>query len=298
MIDRLSARIASPDRLLLPEGRASGPMPWVIAIMAFLTVLAVAAGIALAAASARLAEQMSGRATVQVVEADGSARADQSARALALLRQRPEVLRAAPVGAEEMTALLEPWLGKAGLAADLPVPALIDIDLRPGATDIAALERAVRAVAPAARIDGHARWLGPVLRLTGALGGLVALVVMLTGIATAACVVLAARAALNTHRATIDVLHLLGATDAQIARLFQRRIALDALFGGGLGLGSGLVVLVLIGGRIGALGSDLVGGAGMPGWGWLALLAVPLAAALVATVAARLTVMRALARIL
>jgi cell division transport system permease protein len=32
------------ERGLLPEGRLAGPMPWVIAIMMFLTVLAAAAG--------------------------------------------------------------------------------------------------------------------------------------------------------------------------------------------------------------------------------------------------------------
>ena len=53
--------------------------------------------------------------------------------------------------------------------------------------------------------------------------------------ATAATVVLAARAALDTHRGTIEILHLMGATDVQVARLFQRRIALDALFGGLVG---------------------------------------------------------------
>ena len=53
--------------------------------------------------------------------------------------------------------------------------------------------------------------------------------------ATAATVVLAARAALDTHRGTIEMLHLMGATDVQVARLFQRRIALDALFGGLVG---------------------------------------------------------------
>jgi hypothetical protein len=34
--------------------------------------------------------------------------------------------------------------------------------------------------------------------------------------ATAATVVLASRASLDTHRGTIEVLHLMGATDAQV----------------------------------------------------------------------------------
>ena len=51
-------------------------------------------------------------------------------------------------------------------------------------------------------------------------------------VATGAVVLLAARAGLETHRETISVMHMLGSTDVQVARLFQRRIALDAAIGG------------------------------------------------------------------
>jgi hypothetical protein len=40
----------APPGPLLPKGRLTGPMPWVIAIMMFLTVLASAAGLSLDAA--------------------------------------------------------------------------------------------------------------------------------------------------------------------------------------------------------------------------------------------------------
>ena len=43
-------KFGAADRRLLPEGRLAGPMPWVIAIMMFLTVLAAAAGLRLASA--------------------------------------------------------------------------------------------------------------------------------------------------------------------------------------------------------------------------------------------------------
>ncbi|HYZ47955.1 MAG TPA: FtsX-like permease family protein [Sphingomonas sp.] len=283
------------ERRLLPEGRAAGPMPWVIAIMIFLTVLAAAAGLALSSAAQGLGDQLAGRVTIQVVEADRLDRDAQAAAAARAARALPGVARVAPVSEAEMSRLLAPWLGEAGL--ELPAPALIDVDL----ADPAALDRlkaAVARVAPAARIDAHARWLAPLRDLIGTLRWLAAVLVLLMGIATAACVVLAARAALNTHRETIDVLHLLGATDVQIARLFQRRIALDALFGGGLGFAAGALVLALLAARIGALGSELVGSVRLDPASWLALLAVPLAGALLATAAARLTVERALRRIL
>ena len=106
--------------------------------------------------------------------------------------------------------------------------------------------------------------------------------------------VLAARGALDTHRGTIEVMHLMGSTDHQVARLFQRRIALDALFGGALGFGLGMAVLAGIGGRVGAVGSDLLGSAGLAAVDWLLLAALPVGGILLAMLVARATVLRAL----
>ena len=116
--------------------------------------------------------------------------------------------------------------------------------------------------------------------------------------ANAATVVHAARASLDTQRGTIEVLHLMGATDVQVARLFQRRIALDALFGGIVGLAAAAAVLLLIGNRIGELGSDLLGAAGLPALSWALLVALPVFGVLLAMVVARATILRALGRML
>ncbi|WP_136163486.1 cell division protein FtsX [Sphingomonas flavalba] len=287
------------DRRLLPEGWLAGPMPWVIAIMVFLTVLAVAGGLGMANAAGALRADLAGRVTVQVIAADPAARAASADRVAAALGRLSNVRAVHRVDDAEIAALLRPWLGVGDLAADLPVPALIDVDLtRTDDRSLAELAKVAGAGGADVRVDAHARWLAPLARLVGSLQWLAAAVVVLMGVATAAAVVLAARAALNTHRATIDVLHLLGATDIQIARLFQRRIALDALFGGAIGLGVGATVILLVGGRIQAVGSDLVGAVTLSPAGWLMLLAVPAAATLLATLAARLTVVRALRRIL
>lgn len=283
------------DRRLLPEGRAAGPMPWVIAIMVFLTVLAAAAGLALAGSARALGDQIAGRITIQVVEADRVARNAQAEAAAETARALPGIADVRRVSDDEIARLLEPWLGPGGL--ELPAPALVDVDLKDPAV-LPRLKAAIARAAPAARIDAHAQALAPLRDLVGTLRWLAGLLVLLMAVATAACVVLAARAALNTHRETIDVLHLLGATDTQIARLFQRRIALDALFGGGLGFAAGALVLILLAGRIGAVGSELVGSARPEPASWLALIAVPMAGALLATAAARLTLERALRRIL
>ena len=287
------------DRGLLPEGRLTGPMPWVLAIMMFLTVLAAAAGLGLGNAARSLDADVGNRITVQIVEANPDFRDAQARLVLSELRKVNGVVSVRRIGDEEMAGLLEPWLGEGGLEADLPVPALIDADLTPEAyRNLDVVREAVRAVAPSARVDDNAQWLAPLAKLIGALRWLAAALVLLMVGATAATVVLAARASLDTHRGTIEVLHLMGATDVQVARLFQRRIALDALFGGAVGLAAAAAVLLLIGNRVGALGSELLGSAGLPLTSWALLTALPIGGVVVAMLVARVTILRALGRLL
>ena len=292
-------QFGAADRGLLPEGRLTGPMPWVLAIMMFLTVLAAAAGLGLGNAAQSLDAEIGNRITIQVMEANPDAREAQADKVVAALKSSPGVIAVRRVGDREMKDLLEPWLGEAGLEAELPVPAMIDADLTADAyAQIDRIRAAVRGVAPSARVDDNAQWLAPLARLIAALEWLALGLVLLMVGATTATVVLAARAALDTHRGTIEVLHLMGATDVQVARLFQRRIALDALFGGAIGLGAAALVLFVIADRVGALGSELLGSAGLPLLSWLILGALPIAGVGLATLVARITILRALGRLL
>ena len=292
-------KFGAADRRLLPEGRLSGPMPWVIAIMTFLTVLAAAAGLGLGTAASSLDEDTGTRATVQIVEPNPDRRESQAQAALAAIEKQPGVESVRRLRESEMEDLLEPWLGPGGLEGDLPIPVMIEIDLSPEAyARLDSLRAAIIEAAPSARVDDNAQWLAPLAALIGSLRLLAAGLVLLMIGATAATVVLAARASLDTHRGTIEVLHLMGATDVQVARLFQRRIALDALFGGIVGLVAAAAILLVIGNRVGALGSDLLGSAHLPILSWAVLIALPIFGVLLAMVVARATILRALGRML
>jgi len=287
------------ERRLLPEGRLAGPMPWVIAIMMFLTALAAAGGLAMGSAANRLGADLGRQVTVQVILADPAQRDREANAAQALLSHEDGVTAARRLGDQEMQALLRPWLGDAGLDKDLPLPAMIDIDLTSAGRDrLDRIAQAVKAVAPHARIDDHAGFIAPLVSLIRSLGLLAGGIVVMMAGATAAAVVLAARSALNTHRRTIDVMHMMGATDVQVARLFQRRIALDALFGAVVGLVAAISVIILLGQRIGEIGSGIVGSISLPALAWLVLLCLPLLAGLLALLVARITVRRALVQTL
>jgi cell division transport system permease protein len=286
MLDWVAASPA--ERRLLPGGRLQGPTPYVIAIMMFVMVVIAAAGLSLANAAAMVAKGVENRYSVQI--ANGAALAP---RAEAALKDAPGVAAVRPVPEAEMRDTLERWLGPAGAQADLPLPALIDVDLKPGASPQAIAARVEQAV-PGARFVAHSAMLGPMLRALRSLTWLAFALVVLIAIATAAAVVLAARGALDTNRATIEVMHGVGATDDQIARLFQRKIALDSLTGGLAGAGAAGIILLLIAGGRAVWFDDLAGGPLLDAGDLLFLAALPLIGAAVATVVARLAVLRAL----
>jgi cell division transport system permease protein len=286
---------------LVPQARLSGPMPWVIAIMVALTMIAAAAGLSLRNAAQAAAAELEGGITVQIVEAGAEARMRQAEAAVAQLRATAGVVSVRLVPHEDVDRLVEPWLGAEDGAADaIPVPALIDarLDGVLTAERLAGLQAALRTAAPAARVDAQSSWLKPVFAAMDSLQWLAIALVLLLAVALVAAVLLAARTALGTNRDTIEIVHLLGGTDAQIARVFQRSIGVDAAGGGVVGFLLALVVVLFLGRRFASLGAGMVdqGALGLADWAVLAL--IPVTAVVVAMLTARVTVIRALGKML
>ena len=288
------------ERKLIPEGRVSGPMPWVIAIMLFLTLLVAAAGLTLAEASRQGGDDLAQQVTIQIIEADPIARAGQRAAVAKKLRSVPGILTVNAVPDAEVRNLLEPWLGTGVIDADIPVPALVDVRLNgvPTAATLKRLETLLRPLASTIRIDSHSGWMAPFFDLMSALVWLAVGILLLLLVATSAVVILAVRSSLNTHRETIQIMHMMGSTDLQAARLFQRRIALDALLGGVMGFIAAATVILLLGGRFAAVEPGLLAGAVFPWYGWIMLAFIPLAVTGLAMLMARWTVVVALQKAL
>ncbi|ABC64379.1 cell division protein FtsX [Erythrobacter litoralis] len=285
---------------LVSQGSLAGPMPWVIAIMVALTVIATASGLALSNLAQGARAELSGGATVQIVEADPAERERQAAAVEEVLAGFPEVATIRQVPENELEQLLEPWLGAGLDDGAVPIPALIDVRLREEATPdkLRRMRAALLQAAPDARIDAQSTWLRPVFSAIASLQYLAIALVVLLAVTSAAAVFLAARSALGTNRETIEVVHLLGGTDGQIARVFQRSVAFDAALGGGVGLALGLGAVLFLGQRFAALDSGMVTGGGLGWLDWLAIAAVPLITVALAMITARLTVVAALRRML
>ncbi|MXO94425.1 cell division protein [Erythrobacter arachoides] len=287
---------------LMQQARIAGPMPWVIAIMIALTVMAAAAGLALANLAENARAEIAGGVTVQVVEAAPMERDRQAERALSWLANRDDVASVRRVPDAELAALLEPWLGELGTGGvdGVPVPALIDVRLSGPITDtrLAEMRQGLERQAPAARIDAQASWLGPVFDAIRSLQLLALGLIVLLAATSAAAVWLAARSALGANRDTIEVIHHLGGSDGQLAAIFQRQVAWDAALGGAAGLLLGLAAVFVLGRQFADLGSGLVAGGGLGAGDWIAIGAIPLVGMVLAVITARYTVISALRRML
>ncbi|PXA92096.1 permease [Nostoc sp. 3335mG] len=289
-------RAAQP---LLDDRQGRRAMVWIMAIMIFLTTLSAALGLSTQAAGRALDRQLAARLTVQVIEGEAGRRDAVTTALLARLRASADVARANEVDRVRLAELLQPWLGEAGLDADLPMPAMIDVDLRTGDdAAVARVEALARTAGDGVRVDRHATWLAPVRAFVAALGWTALALVLVMASATAAVVLLVARAGLDTHRGTIDILHMLGSTDLQIARLFQRRIGQDTLTGGLIGALAGGLLVALLGQRMASLDSQLVDGVTLGPVDWAVIALLPILFTLLAMFAARIAVLRRLARVL
>ncbi|WP_142848990.1 ABC transporter permease [Telmatospirillum sp. J64-1] len=289
--------------LPLKDDATSRFLPWLVALMTFLSAVSLAGVFVLGGVIERWDRDVSGTLTVQVAPAPGNA-VDSEVRtrerveaAVRLLRSTPGVLSAHSIDKTRTLQLLEPWLGDTALLQDLPLPLLIDVTVDPSKrVDLDALSETLKASVPGATLDDHRVWLSRLVNLSRTVEMLALSVVLMIGGVTSATVIYATRTGLAVHQEVINVLHMIGAQDSYIARQFAERAFNLGLAGGLLGLALAAPALGMVGWAARRLEGGLLPDLSMPWTGWVMLLVLPWIAALLAMVTARFTVLRSLAR--
>jgi len=224
-----------PAAAIVPASGVSGrALFFVLAIMSFLACITVGTVAVIVEASTDWRSDISGEITVQVRPLDGVDTMEAVDTALAVVRDTPGITSAEALSEQELRDLLEPWLGAGVDLEELPVPRLIVIEIDRGdPPDLGDLRVRLSREVPAASLDDHELWQGrlAVMANTLAISGVAILILVL--IATVLSVVFATRGAMATNRDIVEVLHLVGAKEAFIAREFERHF-LRLGFRGGL----------------------------------------------------------------
>jgi cell division transport system permease protein len=276
---------------------ASWLAPWLVALMVYVASLA-GTGLILVDETLRASENLlSGRLTVQVPAGASAARMETI---LAVLRQTPGIGSVHLLTPSETGRLLEPWLGSPVPLEELPVPRLIDVGLDPAAAiDMAKLRTQLASIVPEIRLDDYSPVTGglrararPVQALLGAaIAGALLLVAVLAVFAT--------DAAVAARRSDIELLHLIGADDRQIAWPYAGRSLIYGLIGGGIAAAAILATVAVLGdsGQLLRLAAPAQG-IRLDDWRlWVVLAVMTAAAGILAAAGARAIVRWRLARL-
>ncbi len=282
-----------PGPLLPDEDDHDLGLIFAIAVLCFFACATALLALASDRASRGWSAELQGSVTV-LVRPKGDETADAAGdRATETLAGVRGVAQAVGLERAKSEALLKPWLGAEALPDDVPIPHLITVELakvRPASADD--LDRALKAKGIDATVDDHSLWLKDIKTAAGwartAAGGAFGLIAA----AAAAVIAFATRAGLAMRREAVEVLHLSGAEDGFIARLFLARFARMGAVAGLLGAGATAVI---------AAAARLAGGGGgltpvLPvAWSDIAWLAAcPVVAAGVAAIAAWASALRLL----
>jgi cell division transport system permease protein len=195
--------------------------------------------------------------------------------ALGALRALPAVREAQAVDPARMAELLRPWLGD---VAGLPLPGVIELRLADLTADPVLIGDRVAKAVPGAVTEAHGVFVARLAAVARAVSAAALAALLLVAVVGASVVVLAVRAGIAARRDSVMVLHMLGATDRDIAERFARRTAWLALLGAilGVALAGGLVWALL------QLAGPMLPDITPQDLPWLGLAALPVSAALIA----------------
>jgi cell division transport system permease protein len=224
---------------LIPRDSIAGrALVIVIAIMTFLACLTAGAALLVADASKAWRSDVVRDATIQVKARPGDDVESLVAKAVAVAAHAPGVESAYAYTKAESEKLLEPWLGAGLDLSQLPIPRLIVVRLRgQRSEDLATLRSALASAVPQADFDDHRIWAARLGTMADAVVTLAAALFALMMVAMGTAIGFATRGAMAGAREIVEVLHLVGASDAFIAREFEihfRGLGLRGALIGGL----------------------------------------------------------------
>jgi cell division transport system permease protein len=306
MVRRNVLRPAGFDELGLRRARADRMLPFLVASMAFLAALALAGWVGAATLADHWQAGAGTAVTVQVPDPSehaGDGETTRLDRAIAFLQASPAVASVRALSAEELDALLRPWLGGSSgdqtMPLSVPLPGVVAVNLVQANMKIAPLARRLEQVVPGALVETHDLWVGRITILARSLQVCAGAVLLIVVAVASAVIAVATRAGLAARREEIEIVHGLGASDGYIAGRFAGRATALATAGGLVGGLTSLPVLLVLA----ELASPLVG-ANPPGplsalpWAvWMLLPGLPLTAAAIGFATAQGTVRRWLRRL-
>jgi cell division transport system permease protein len=285
--------------LQLEKDVSSKYLPVVISSMIFLASLALAGLFSIHSAVQDWSNAVSGNLTVEIAYEEGT-NLDKKVRiATDFLQTFPGLEKVRPLDKSDTAKLLEPYLGRADVIKNLPLPRLIEVTIAEGSSvDLLAAAKKLSDAVPGAVLNTHRPWLNKMILLARSVQILAGAIMLLISIVTVIIVIFAARTGMVMHQDIIEVLHLIGAQDKYIARQFQNYFTRLSFLGALPGLFLALLVMQIFSFLAGRLDASLITAPTMILEGWIALSMLPVLVALLTRYTVRWIVLGSLKRMM
>lgn len=278
--------------LPLDRGNGTDFMILLIALMSFLALMALVASFALSAMTERWSSGLENKMTIEIPA--NFSDEESLAQVERILRRSRSVDRFQRLGENDISELVGPWLGEDVSLTQIPLPTLISVQLYPDA-DIAPLEIRLSGISADITLDRHESWLNDVLNFTGSLQLSAALISAIIGFTTIVAIAGAIRSRMALHRKEVELLHLMGASDNYITKQFQKHARTLSFQGALLGVLFGALALLLVHLFAADTTAGLLPDFKLTYMHYAVIAALPVIAALIAEITARITVLRTLA---
>lgn len=298
-VERRKTRISVLPR----EDSDSQSLIIVLAVMCYLASLTAATLIAIDGATDRWTLDLTSTLTLRIKPASSlsnqAAFQDSLQDVMAQLRDTDGVSNVTLIDTDAAAKLLVPWLGAEAFTQDLPIPQLIDIHIDPhNPPNLKTLETDIQAILPSAQLEDHSKWNDRILSFAGLLQTVTLLLLAIIIVTTVIIVTFATRSWLIAKHEIVEALHLIGARDIFIAEQFQKKFMLLGLKSGAWGLAAAVLTvsfMAVASGRISVLSEiSLLPPIDLQLLALGPLLIVPVLAACLTTITARMTVLRVL----
>lgn len=173
--------------------------------------------------------------------------------------------------------LMSPWIGSKVDLSTLPIPQLLDVRLKPDAElNYDEITRGLKLLTPNASIDNHRLWLNRLIKFATSLKTIALAILLMVVAICAFSIYYSARTSLNINIESVKILHIIGAKDDFIAKLYAFDYAKIGLLSGIIGLMAAVPCIILVGKYGMSTGSGLLNGASLSNFAWILIILTPL----------------------
>tara|TARA_R110002050_G_scaffold247224_1_gene385030 strand:- start:4191 stop:5090 length:900 start_codon:yes stop_codon:yes gene_type:complete len=233
-----------------PSGRF---VPWIVALMVYLATISLTVAFVVSSLISRWDTGFTARLSVEI-PAQNAFDPDRDWEMTKIRGQVAQILLRTPgvgtvrtLSKNEVLSTLEPWLGQGDDLSDLPLPTLLEVEVKDrDIVDISLMKQNLSEVMPGIMVEDHLGWQSGILDLAHSaqiIGFLIVTMIILAAVSTIA---FTSQTSLIIHRNVIEVLYLVGATDDYIAKQFQYHALRVGLRGGTVGFLMASVTFVVL----------------------------------------------------